>query len=375
VTTKRAIRELVIDDLGLGFIGLMGTNVSDVSFTSVPIRDLIGDTDNRILEGSFIFFRQENNAAYNSAADLNANITISQTTFLVDQTIPGVEVGDIFRIGTEAMLVTGIDDMVSTQVGVTVERAVLGTTAATHSANDAINVYVTGQSRAVTSHSFSTDTITITRDSYVTGTTNFLYDIYFILNAHEINKSLDLALSKLWFKDEFSVTLTTTENQYDLTASASWLTDPGQIIGLDYRVIDDAGLITRDTPCVNRKIISDQDTIEVILYDRPSDNDNTTLRVTARRWYELVGNEDATITCPLPLARAASKVEVLTKVFNKLGKSAKENFGMELVLADKELEKMKARYKQSIQPVHLIQDEEIEPIVVPVDWRTEGNWW
>ncbi len=380
MTTKRAIREALVDDLGLGFINLRATGGADnVTIDIADIRDILGSTDNRLLEGSYILLKSNIDVAMTNAATLTT--TLSDTTgTAVSVTQAGgstVKVGDVMEINNvEYVVVTDITSTTDTVTACTVERGVLGTTASTATAGDAITIVAYGQWRSISAHSFATDDVTVTRDYFFeVGTPQLLVDFYFILTPAEINNAIDLALSKIWYRDTFAITLVTTENEYDLTSSGSWLKDPSQLIDMSYRFISDDALTTTYTPCVNRRLLSDTDNLTVTLYDRPSDNVNTTLFVTGRRWYEATADDDATITAPLPLIRAAAKVEVLTKIFNKLGKSAKENFGMELTLTERELETMKARYRQAITPTNLIQDEQIEPIVVPVSWRDEGNWW
>jgi hypothetical protein len=168
------------------------------------------------------------------------------------------------------------------------------------------------------------------------------------------------------------ITIVEDDNRYNITTNASWITDPGQIISIDYSHTDD--LLHRWIPSVNRRLLSSDDSLEVILYDVPAPYDEWAIQVTARRFYDAFVEDTDTVTCPLPLIRAQFKVEVLEKIFNKLGQAAKQNYGMEIAIAEKELEKMRLRYRQVITPVNMVVGEQFTAVDVPLYDVDHGNW-
>ena len=145
-----------------------------------------------------------------------------------------------------------------------------------------------------------------------------------------------------------------------------------------YRRTDSGQVLrgVREYPVVNRRLEVDDDTIFVTLYDMPSDPSNWTLIVESRKYYSALSTDVAITTAPLPLVRAVAKVKVLEKIFNKLGASAKQNYGAELMNARDERSQMYARYKQAITPINFNTDEPFYPPKVPinsVEWR--GGWY
>lgn len=373
----KTIRESSLSDLSLAILNIHGIASDGDTIGAAGIRDSIGATDNRLIEGAFLWVKSPQSVAFAQACTLGAAIssaTATSITLTQTPTTDPVRVGDYVLCESEVMRVTALSILSTTSATATVVRGCLGTTAATHADTTAVTKYLYGQWRAISSHSFSTDLIELVRGLVPSGTfTNrLLYDILFILTPTEVEECIGLALSKLWYRDRVSITLVDEDNQYNLTTSATWLTDPSQIISLDYRYSQD--LIAREVPVVNRKIESDADTVSVTLYDVPSSVDDVTLILTARRWYDALTQDDETTTCPTPLIRAQAKVEILERIFKKLGKSAKENYGMEIILCEKELEKMKARYRQAITPINLVQEEQINQLDVPVTDADWSNW-
>lgn len=380
MATRQTIRETVTEQLQLGFIAVPCVWVDDDEITVTALRDRIGDTDNRLLEGSFVWVRTSNLAAqaYNSAITLKTPFitTTSQTTFLYDQatqtSVP--EIDDIIVVELENMLVTDVD--LSTKT-LTVIRGVNGTSAATHGSALAVTYLPKWQHRTVSSHSFSTDKITLSRalkGSWTTSISGSL-DFYLILSPKELNKCIDEALSELWTRSRDTITLNDTDNRYNLTTTITHLTDPSLLIDMWYRKEDTATSGVREYPVVNRRIEVDDDVLSVTLYDLPSSPSDYSLVVESRKYYSALSTDVAVTTCPLPLIRAVTKVKVLEKIFNKLGASAKVNYGAELMHAREEKAQMYARYKQIITPINFSFDEPYTPPQVPissVDWR--GGW-
>jgi hypothetical protein len=369
-TSRRAIREAVMVDLGLGVINLHGQMTDGDSMVVTSVRDFLGDTDNRILEGAYVFFKNKvARIAYDGTATTSGGGTATQTTVSVLRTAAAYnpQVGDYIEIaGSEVVLLTAMELIGATGAFTgTIIRAMLDTTAEVWTNSDTIKQLHYGQWRAISSHSFSTNTIELVRTISPAATTSVQqFDVYFILTPKEIDDCINQALTKLWFKDKVSISLADDDNYYDLTSSASWLTDSTQIMSLDYRYTSDS--VIREWPSNHRKFEVTDDNVSVILYDIPSTVTGYSLYLTGRHWYEPLTHDYDTTTCPLPLIRAQAKVEVLQKIFNKLGPAAKQNYGQEMVLADAECERMRSRYRQAIIPIDLSLDEPWEGPEVPV---------
>lgn len=293
-TARSALREAAAAELGIGYIDIAATDTDTDTVNCPAIRDIIGGTDARILEGMFVLNKDDTTAA--------------------------------------------------------------------------------GQWRSVSSHSYATDDIELTR-AWTSSTGDLAtIDIYSLLTPTEMNDCIDVALGKLWYRDRASISLDATHNRYSLS-SLTWLTDPSQLMELKYRSVDssDSSKDVREHPVVNRLIEVDADVLAVTLYDIPSSPTSYTLEVVGRHYYEALSTDASTTTCPLPLARAAIKYEFLKKIFNKLGQAAKQNFGMEMVLAENELERVRSRYRQAIVPVELTVEEPFYGPEVPVR-DAEFDW-
>lgn len=376
-TTREVLREDACKELGLAFIDVPCGATDADTLTSAGVRDLIGATDNRILEGAFVMLRNNVSTAYSTAAQLSGDITAAATTITHNGSVSleAESVGDVITIESEDMLITDFDNA-SNQI--TVVRGYNNTTAAAHLDTTAITSQLNGRWRSIASHSFGTDAIELTRaiwQGIASPAANVKKcDIYFILTPVEMNDCIDVALSKLWFRDRASITLNTTDNRYSLS-TLTWLTSGAQLMELKYRITDSANSNkdVRERPVVNRLIEVDADVLAITLYDLPSSTDDYTLEVVGRHYYEALATDASTTTCPLPLARAAIKYELLKKIFNKLGQAAKQNFGMEIVLAEQELERVRARYRQAIVPVELTVEEPYDGPEVPVR-DSEYDW-
>lgn len=377
-TSRQTLREEAAKELSLAFINIPCVGV-DADTISIPgLRDLIGSTDNRIIEGSFVLVRSSSTSAFTVAAALSGAITASDTTITHNgsTSLEAETPGDVITIESEDMLITDMDNANNT---LTVVRGYNGTTAATHADTTAILSQLRGRWRSVLSHSFTGDAVELTRAIYQAAgshTTTDLKacDVYFILTPKEMNDSIDVALSKLWFRDRASVSLDATHNRYSLS-TLTWITDPSQLMELKYRSVDsaDSNKDVREHPVINRLIEVDADVLAVTLYDIPSVATSYTLEVVGRHYYEALSTDSSTTTCPLPLARAAIKYELLKKIFNKLGQAAKQNFGMEMVLAEQEIEKVRSTYRQAIVPVELTVEEPFYGPEVPVR-DAEFDW-
>lgn len=382
----RTLIEEAVTDLSLGYINVDASTTDSDTLQLPALRDYIGATDNRLIEGSYILCRSNVATSFDGGAvtlDEGSDITDTTATFnYTDNASNEMDletVGDVFTIDSEDMLII---DIVTGSSQVTVIRGYNGTTAILHLDNAEMKIQPRGRWRSVLSHAFvagppPADTIELTRPlvgSPFTADVGAL-DIYFILSYRELTDAVNIALSKLWFQDRVPVTLDDTHNRFSITGTATWLTDPAQLFELKYRKTDssDSSKNVIEVPVINRLIESDTDVVSVTLYDLPATPADWTLEVLGRHYYEVLATPDSTTTCPQPLARAAVKVEILMKIFNKLGKAAKDNYGIEMAIAEKELNKMKARYRQSMKAMNANLDEEWEGPEVPI--RDEDLDW
>lgn len=378
-TSRQVLREQSASELGLGMINLYGIAVDTDTVQTANIRDIIGATDNRLIEGAYFFLRTSYATAYTAAVTVSAGgATAAATSIGFSQTATAasaIKEGDIIQFTSgEMVLVTDVTWNLGTSGSVTVVRGVLGNPTAV-TALSAVSFITKTQWRAILSHSFSTDRIELVRPIVGLGVLPLAFDVYFILTPKELNECVDLSLSKLWYRDRITITLTEDVNEYNITDSGTWFTDPSQLIDMSYRFTDDSGFI-REVAVTNRKIISEDDEVTVTLYDIPGTTADASweLVIQGRRWYSALTYDGDTTTCPLPLAKAQIKVDILEKVFNKLGKAAKENYGMELAIAEKTLEKMKSRYRQAITHTNPVLEHPYTAVDVPVTDADWGNW-
>ena len=230
--------------------------------------------------------------------------------------------------------------------------------------------------RRVISYGYPTNNnVTVSRD--FTGNVNAddKLDLFFILNPDEVKQAVNGALSELFREERVLVALDSNNTLYDITTANPWLLTKAQVqrVGFVYTDPDNASSVEEGAAPAYRWQESG-DSLSIVLGAFPADCTNTKLVVTARRYYATLAADANTTTCPLPLIRAAAKKAILQEIWHKLdGGKAKQMFGMEMVLTERDLASARVTWRQNI----VLRDPSMEEVYrgpeVPVD-QNEWDW-
>jgi hypothetical protein len=228
--------------------------------------------------------------------------------------------------------------------------------------------------RRVISYGFpTTNNVTVSRDFTGNVNTNDKLDLFFILNPDEVKRCVNEALSELFREERLLITLDPAHTLYDVTTTNTWLLTKGQVqrVGFIYTDPSEANSVQEWAAPAYRWQES-ADALSIVLGSFPADCTNTKLVVTARRYYSTLTADANTTTCPLPLIRAAAKKAIMQEIWHELdGVRAKQMFGMEMAITEKDLSAARVTWRQNI----VLRDPSMEEVYrgpeVPVD---QGEW-
>lgn len=177
--------------------------------------------------------------------------------------------------------------------------------------------------------------------------------IYFLLDPVESRAAFNEELQGLQYKERYELTLVENDNEYALPTD---MQDRGQILGVRFRYVPTSGVILEEeAPSYQFQESANALTIRFI--HLPVDIGNLTAIFTYRKRYASLANDTATTTCPYTLAVRAAEVAMIRKCVKKFGSSfAKNIFGMEMILSEREYERLKFEHTPVVEPADLYQD-------------------
>jgi len=238
-------------------------------------------------------------------------------------------------------------------------------------------VYVklpTPEWRRLLSYGYPTNNnVTVSRDFTGNVNTNDKFDLFFILNPDEVKRSVNEALSELFREERILVTLDSAHTLYDITTTNPWLLTKGQVqrVGFIYTNPSEVNAVEEYAAPAYRWQET-ADALSIVLGSLPADCTNTKLVVTARRYYAILAADTNTTTCPLPLIRAAAKKAIIQELWHRMdGGRAKQMFGMEMAITEKDLAAARVTWRQNIVLRDPNMEEAYRGPEVPVD---QGDW-
>lgn len=239
-------------------------------------------------------------------------------------------------------------------------------------------LYTKGQAapewRRVESYGYpSNNNVTISRALTAAPTVSQACDMFFILNPDEMKRCVNEALGELFREERVEVALDSAHTLYDITTAATWLTTKAQVMRVTFVYTDptEANSV-QEWAAPSFKWQESADTLKLVLNSLPSDCTNTKVAITARRYYAELSTDAGTTTCPLQLIRPAAKKSMLQEIWHKLDSTkAKQMFGMEMALTDKDLSAARMAWRQNI----VIRDPGIEEVYTGPDVPVDQNDW
>jgi hypothetical protein len=168
--------------------------------------------------------------------------------------------------------------------------------------------------------------------------------IYWLLNPEEWNNLVDEVLTSLYRVRRATITLVDETNEYALesvTTPTGDIQAQTQILGFVFRETSTSNILEEDAAAV--RIIEDDNGITLHLTRLPEQgNANLSLEVVYRSYYSALATDSTTTNCPYPLFVRALEVAALHKLVKRYGnKGVKAMFGMEMVIAERELARLK----------------------------------
>ena len=201
--------------------------------------------------------------------------------------------------------------------------------------------------RRIVQFTDGTGAIILNRASVADG----LVDAHFILSGQDWIDAINEALRTLYFTDRVSITPVDGQSLYPLQAIAPWIHSQNMIEKIKYRWTP-----TSTPPWIQENdaavldIIEDGNSVDILFGAMPAFSDDLSIIIEGRHYYEDLGTEVATTTCPEQLVKAATKVEALKKVWNIMGQDeAKAMFQREMTDAEAELVNEKKRHISQVE--------------------------
>lgn len=164
--------------------------------------------------------------------------------------------------------------------------------------------------------------------------------IYFLLTPEEMQAAIDEDIKKEWTRTRHEVTLLSTTNEYELP---TWIQSKQQVEGVEFRDASDSTYIIEE-PAVAYQLIETANIVTLRLIFVPSNIANIKAIIHARKFFTAFASEAATTTMPEPWAVRMAQVAIVHKAFSKHGQALKRLFGQEVVLAERELVKLRATF-------------------------------
>ena len=194
---------------------------------------------------------------------------------------------------------------------------------------------------------------------------NAALECYFILMPSDWDEILNLALRRLFFRDNVAWTgstnpkLNASVSLYALPSGHDWLQTTQQVERVFFRkaTTTNGDPWTEDQDVPQYSLVQDANSISLLAPSIPSDITDLSLIIEAKHAYEELATDGATPTCPSPLAKASVKVEALRRIWALMGEEkAKSMFGAEMKNAESELLDAKKQWVKQVVPVPVSLD-------------------
>lgn len=225
------------------------------------------------------------------------------------------------------------------------------------------------ETQLVVSTDVSANTL-VTQAAFAAEPTNA--DLFLVLSPDEWLTALNDYVQSLYYIDWAKITLTAGTHEYDLTATADWLTNKEQIISLRYRnTATSLDPIEASVPSVF--IREDEDVLTANLHVFPNDVSNTALWVEARHYNTAEITAWATgVKAQDKLVVAGVKHAALKLIYNKLGPQAKRNYGQAMVLAERDMLTQEHRFQNHTTHKDWQSEEDLQ--MGNVDGQISWGW-
>lgn len=208
-----------------------------------------------------------------------------------------------------------------------------------------------------------TGAIVVNRDT-AGAITDGVVDLHLIISGEDWVDALNHALRTLYFTDRVTITPVDGQSLYPLAVVAPWIHSENMIERIKYRWTP-TGTPTwiNEADAVVLDVIEDANTVDLLFGAMPENATDLTIVVEGRHFYEALGSEVSTTTCPEQLINAATRVHALRKVWSIMGADeAKAMFGREMKEAEDEfLDAKKQHIKQVEQRPFRVDKAQLGP--------------
>lgn len=212
---------------------------------------------------------------------------------------------------------------------------------------------------------------TLTTDANFTSDPNTL-DLVQYLRRSDWLDCLNEALPRLYYKARASVTLAAGDSEYNVSANNTWLTRENQILAVRFRNTADATNPIEGAVAEVRFFETDGALTMRLPGFLPADIDNTTVVIEARHYHsELTSPTNNIVALPADLVVAEVKWEALKKIFIRLGPTAKKMYGQAMVLAERDVTELEAKFQTHTVARDWHGDENLGQAVdptIPINW-------
>lgn len=184
---------------------------------------------------------------------------------------------------------------------------------------------------------------------------------FMVLDPDNWKLACNNGLRDKYIEARFAVPFAADRSEYNLTEAAPWLKTAGQILRMRLRDENSGHLMPLEYELPVVRPFDDYGSVKLQLPKAYAQSNamNKSMVISARRYYDkLTSDSDVIQIVASRLIRSACKFEALKLIFSTLGPAARQKWGQQMVLAEKELAEEEARWM---------------PTTVKRDWQTEDE--
>lgn len=197
-------------------------------------------------------------------------------------------------------------------------------------------------------------------------------DVYSVLTPDDWNGAIDAGLVREGRRMQTTVTLTSGQPEYGLTALAAALVSKEQVEEVTLRHTDGTNVLYEE-PYPAYILRENDGVVTLQLHTVPGVLTNMTVEVYWKQFYTALATDAATTTCPDELAKAAVRVQALNVAWTIMGEeAAKDMFASELGKAIADLGDIRMQLRPRVKAVpirHATPYSGPDLAVMPGGWR------